>query len=73
MYVLIVYYCFADVKIASTAVYETFDANLLTHRCDVIDVYSWSFANFHTGTKIYPLLSNQENSLEYGTTYVTIY
>ncbi|XP_076093212.1 neuroendocrine convertase 2-like isoform X1 [Mytilus galloprovincialis] len=59
----------ADVKIASTAIYETFDANLLRHRSDVIDVYSCSFANFHTGTKTYPLLSNQESSLEYGTTY----
>ncbi|XP_052094586.1 endoprotease bli-4-like isoform X4 [Mytilus californianus] len=59
----------ADVRIASTAVYETFDANLLRHRCEVIDVYSCSFSNFHTGTKIYPLLSNQKNALEYGTTY----
>ncbi|XP_052093883.1 neuroendocrine convertase 2-like isoform X3 [Mytilus californianus] len=58
----------ADVRIASTSVFETFNASLLTHQSDVIDVYSCSFANFHTGTKTYALLPNQENALREGTT-----
>lgn len=59
-----------DVRIASTSVFETFNASLLTHQSDVIDVYSCSFANFHTGTKTYPLTANQENAFQEGTTYV---
>ncbi|CAG2237046.1 PCSK5 [Mytilus edulis] len=58
-----------DVRIASTSVFETFNASLLTHQSDVIDVYSCSFANFHTGTKTYPLTANQENAFQEGTTY----
>ncbi|CAG2252706.1 unnamed protein product [Mytilus edulis] len=57
------------ITIASSAVFESFNATALRHRSDVIDVYSCSFANFHTGTKTYPLLTNQKNALEYGTTY----
>ncbi|XP_063422618.1 neuroendocrine convertase 1-like isoform X2 [Mytilus trossulus] len=59
----------ADITIASSAVFESFNAALLIHRRDVIDVYSCSFANFHTGTKTYPLLPNQQHALEYGTTH----
>ncbi|CAC5380343.1 FURIN [Mytilus coruscus] len=58
-----------DITIASTAVFESFNADFLRHHYDVIDVYSCSFANFHTGTKTYPLLSSQKNALDSGTTY----
>ncbi|VDI44544.1 Hypothetical predicted protein, partial [Mytilus galloprovincialis] len=57
----------ADITIASAAVFESFNAASLRHRSDVVDVYSCSFANFHTGTKTYPLLSNQEDALKSGT------
>ncbi|XP_063420519.1 furin-like protease kpc-1 [Mytilus trossulus] len=59
----------ADITIASSAVLESFNASSLRHRSDVIDVYSWSLANFNNGTKTYPLLPNQRSALEYGTTY----
>ncbi|XP_071156710.1 neuroendocrine convertase 2-like [Mytilus edulis] len=59
----------ADITIASSAVFESFNAYLLIHRSADIDIYSCSFANFHTGTKTYPLLPIQKNALEYGTTY----
>ncbi|XP_052094592.1 furin-like protease kpc-1 isoform X2 [Mytilus californianus] len=58
----------ADVQIASSSVFENFNASLLRHRDDVIDIYSCSFANFHTGTKTYPLLHEQKSALESGTT-----
>ncbi|XP_063420754.1 endoprotease bli-4-like [Mytilus trossulus] len=57
-----------DIRIASSSVFETFNASLLTHQSDVIDVYSCSFANFHTGTKTYPLTPSQEIAFQEGTT-----
>ncbi|CAG2232447.1 WFDC3 [Mytilus edulis] len=57
-----------NVRIASSSVFETFNASLLAHQSDVIDVYSCSFANFHTGTKTYPLTPSQEIALQEGTT-----
>ncbi|XP_063444135.1 furin-like protease 1 isoform X2 [Mytilus trossulus] len=58
----------ADLKIASTAVWETFDVAVFFHRMDIIDIYSCSFANFHTGTKTYKLEKNQEDAFIKGTT-----
>lgn len=65
-----IYLFLTDVRIASSSVFETFNASLLTHQSDVIDVYSCSFANFHTGTKTYPLTPSQEIALQEGTTNV---
>ncbi|XP_063420182.1 neuroendocrine convertase 2-like [Mytilus trossulus] len=58
-----------DVRIASTSVIKTFNASLLKHKSDVIDVYSCNLANFHTGKKTYPLTANQEKAFQEGTTY----
>ncbi|XP_076091040.1 endoprotease bli-like isoform X1 [Mytilus galloprovincialis] len=57
----------ADLKIASSAVFNTFNTAALTFRKDIIDIYSCSFANFHTGTKTYPLLRDQEDAFRLGT------
>ncbi|XP_063420752.1 endoprotease bli-4-like [Mytilus trossulus] len=56
-----------NIRIASTSVFDTFDTTLLRRPSNLIDVYSCSFANFHTGSITYPLLQNQESALEYGT------
>ncbi|XP_052094595.1 neuroendocrine convertase 1-like isoform X1 [Mytilus californianus] len=58
----------ADIKIASTAVWDTFDVAAFYHHMDSIQVYSCSFANFHTGTKTYKLEKNQEDAFIRGTT-----
>ncbi|XP_071156720.1 neuroendocrine convertase 2-like isoform X2 [Mytilus edulis] len=58
----------ADIKIASTAVWDTFDVRAFYHHMDSIQVYSCSFANFHTGTKTYKLEKNQEDAFIKGTT-----
>lgn len=65
-------FSFLDLKIASTAVWETFDVAVFFHRMDIIDIYSCSFANFHTGTKTYKLEKNQEDAFIKGTTLVII-
>lgn len=59
----------ADIRISSSSRFLSFNATLLRHNSHVIDVYSCSFANVHTGTKTYPLLEDQESALRYGTTY----
>lgn len=61
---------FTDLKIASSAVFNTFNTAALTFRKDIIDIYSCSFANFHTGTKTYPLLRDQEDAFRLGTSLV---
>ncbi|CAG2239153.1 FURIN [Mytilus edulis] len=58
----------ADIKIASTAVWDTFDVRAFYHHMDSIQVYSCSFANFHTGTRTYKLEKNQEDAFIKGTT-----
>ncbi|XP_063422620.1 neuroendocrine convertase 2-like [Mytilus trossulus] len=58
----------ADIKIASTAVWDTFDVRAFYHHMQSIEVYSCSFANFHTGTKTYKLEKNQEDAFINGTT-----
>lgn len=50
--------------------FKTLDVEALTHHMNIIDVYSSSFANFHTGTVTYPLLTEQEESFKRGTKFV---
>lgn len=59
----------ADIKVASSSMFKTLDVEALTHHMNIIDVYSSSFANFHTGTVTYPLLTEQEESFKRGTKF----
>lgn len=56
-----------DVLISPKTLFDSFDPAVLSHKSEDIDVYSCSFANFHSGSEIFPLSEEQEQAFKIGT------
>lgn len=66
------FFFYLDIRFGGKNVVDSFDADHLHNDSDIIDVYSCSFSNFHTGAKSYPLKPDQEQALRIGTLEVVL-